>query len=837
MPHEITIYISATGTSDACSDLLLNRDVLLRHYRLVHGIFCEPRKKGRPKLSPKQNKAKNCQQPSNKEDLPDVRATMPSPIPSPAAATDELGSSSEGPAVLVNETIAEFQLPQSPNTAQPTFMLPDYQLDQDLSLLDWMNGEENLTPLQNDSNLFFPELSGNSLDTMATTSFFAYLPSPINDGNMANSPSGLQGPTEIAPEPSANLEKDSQFTGYTPRGARSSLTAQLQPFSIARCSSSDPWPLEWHTSREERRVAVPSLSPSTHGGSGSGEENWSSSNLAPLGLGPDYTASVLDETTRKSIVEILSLPFEHHPWQEDVKLFDSLPRPEILNHFVDLYFLRFHEFWPIIHRPTFKVKETPLILVLSMACIGACYSDIEKSGEFANTLAELCRRSAGWMAEYDSRFLRSPSYGIALLLQYIHAIGSGSRRLFEMADSLRSRLLSTGRYMNLFGGKIQEPPPRPPENTQHTWLEWISREQVKRFAWFLFEFDCLYVASSKQSPCIKLEDCPSELPCEQISWEAPTAFAWSTGLPWSESMPRGLPTSTSLASLLTELGRASFPFSRTDPLTKRLLVRCYGRLLENYQDLSESKYSSILWGQKGDAAVKEARTNISAGMTGLYETVWSDISQAINLRQTLRVAVAVHYSHIFAAGQIVDLITRAARMWAAGYETPDDSPWVGTRTDQTMDDALGAVTQHFKKDPRAGRELAWHASQVLCIQRRYPLNSPHEPLSVFLGGIILWAFAKCYIMTPEERNTTPVRLDPPMFATNPMTTLTRKAWIENGGRAAVESVGNLVHPEAPILILTVFAEMTQRLKVWGMGSKISGVFGRMLLREEEAMRS
>lgn len=245
----------------------------------------------------------------------------------------------------------------------------------------------------------------------------------------------------------------------------------------------------------------------------------------------------------------------------------------------------------------------------------------------------------------------------------------------------------------------------------------------------------------------------------------------------------------------------------------------------------------MLWGQNGDTAVKEARTNISAAMTGLYETIWSDISQAINLRQTLRVAVAVHYSHIFAAGQVVDLITRAARMWAAGYKTLDGSSWVGTRTDQTMEDALGAVTQHFNRDPQAGRELAWHASQVLCIQRRYPLNSPHEPLSVFLGGIILWAFAKCYIMTQEEKDIPPVRLDAPMFASNPMTTLTRKAWIENGGRAAVDSVGNLVHPEAPILILTIFAEMTQRLKVWGMGSKISGVFGRMLLREEQAMGS
>lgn len=205
-----------------------------------------------------------------------------------------------------------------------------------------MNGEESLTSLQNDSNLFFPELSGNLLDMADTTSFTSGLPSTANQGTMANSQDESQATTATQLEPTTNFEKISQFTGYTPHSARSSLAAQLQPFSIDR-SSSDPILLEWQAPREEQRVSVPSLSPSTRGGSGSGEENWPTSNFAPLGPGPFYAASVLDETARKGIIELLSLPFEHHPWQEDVRLFDSLPGPEILNHFVDLYFLRFHE--------------------------------------------------------------------------------------------------------------------------------------------------------------------------------------------------------------------------------------------------------------------------------------------------------------------------------------------------------------------------------------------------------------------------------------------------------------------------------------------------------------
>lgn len=49
---------------------------------------------------------------------------MPSPIPSPVEETVEVGSSSEGPTVMINETIAEFQLPQSPNAGQTASILP-----------------------------------------------------------------------------------------------------------------------------------------------------------------------------------------------------------------------------------------------------------------------------------------------------------------------------------------------------------------------------------------------------------------------------------------------------------------------------------------------------------------------------------------------------------------------------------------------------------------------------------------------------------------------------------------------------------------------------------------
>lgn len=89
--------------------------------------------------------------------------------------------------------------------------------------------------------------------------------------------------------------------------------------------------------------------------------------------------------------------------------------------------------------------------------------------------------------EHDPRILRSPHFGMALLLQYLHAMGSGSRRLFEMTDASRSRLISIGRHMKSTVRQSSPARSESPSRTAHqSWLEWVGQEQVKRLVWFLF---------------------------------------------------------------------------------------------------------------------------------------------------------------------------------------------------------------------------------------------------------------------------------------------------------------------------------------------------------------
>ncbi|KIX09793.1 uncharacterized protein Z518_00874 [Rhinocladiella mackenziei CBS 650.93] len=139
--------------------------------------------------------------------------------------------------------------------------------------------------------------------------------------------------------------------------------------SVSLETNTNTWPYEYQAGREEGRIAFPVLNPEDlrnaktyHGPSGTSSPR---KNFQPLG-----TFGILDDEKRSSIIQLLSLPLVRVPWHEDADLLRSLPGPDILHHFTDLYFLHFHELWPIIHRPTFKVSDAPTILVLTMACVG-----------------------------------------------------------------------------------------------------------------------------------------------------------------------------------------------------------------------------------------------------------------------------------------------------------------------------------------------------------------------------------------------------------------------------------------------------------------------------------
>lgn len=136
----------------------------------------------------------------------------------------------------------------------------------------------------------------------------------------------------------------------------------------------------------------------------------------------------------------------NHNWPVvDVAL---LPSTRTLSLCINLYFRHFHDTLPILRRIDLRTDETPPILLLAMAAIGAMYSR-DKYGGLAIALNELARRVIIYTREHDQRAMFDTTLAQASLLQSIFGLFCGSRMLYQHAEISRGSLVTAARRMHL----------------------------------------------------------------------------------------------------------------------------------------------------------------------------------------------------------------------------------------------------------------------------------------------------------------------------------------------------------------------------------------------------
>jgi hypothetical protein len=90
-----------------------------------------------------------------------------------------------------------------------------------------------------------------------------------------------------------------------------------------------------------------------------------------------------------------------------------IPPIHILSAWVQLYFEHFHPIFPVLHPPSFSSPNTPPLLVLAVASIGAQFSRLQNAGYCARAIQELVRRTSSHLVRVRS-FI--PAYSAALTL-------------------------------------------------------------------------------------------------------------------------------------------------------------------------------------------------------------------------------------------------------------------------------------------------------------------------------------------------------------------------------------------------------------------------------------
>lgn len=228
------------------------------------------------------------------------------------------------------------------------FDLRNVDFDSNISLLGWMNSESATTmyntlpdlnvlgfnmqgsedPLRTSRALQIPMNSTQPSDSSVEGVMIGAALSPASR-NPAQSSANIDNSTDNStlPTPAASLDP----------GTGSSLEEAADTVPPERITGT--WPYEGQAGASETRITFPALLDSRRklyqGSRGTSSPSGNSQLFHTLGK--------LDDDKRNSIIQLLSLPLIRIPWIEDADLLRSLPGPEILDHFTNLYFLHFHD--------------------------------------------------------------------------------------------------------------------------------------------------------------------------------------------------------------------------------------------------------------------------------------------------------------------------------------------------------------------------------------------------------------------------------------------------------------------------------------------------------------
>ena len=142
-----------------------------------------------------------------------------------------------------------------------------------------------------------------------------------------------------------------------------------------------------------------------------------------------------------------------------------------------------------------------------------------------------------WQAGPDRLGLSDPHHIAAACLYQIHALGSGDRQIYDIADAGKGALVASLRRIGMLKAQFQTASDEAQElfkagddhdnqSTMSMWHQWRDKEWKTRLAWAIFEYDCTLSTLTNRRGTIDVHEVPGRLPCAEALWEAQTAQLW-----------------------------------------------------------------------------------------------------------------------------------------------------------------------------------------------------------------------------------------------------------------------------------------------------------------------
>ncbi|KAH8816618.1 hypothetical protein F5884DRAFT_776811 [Xylogone sp. PMI_703] len=174
--------------------------------------------------------------------------------------------------------------------------------------------------------------------------------------------------------------------------------------------------------------------------------------------------------------------------------------PVNIERFLDLYWTRWHSNWPVIHKPTFDINNSPVLLLLVMALTGALMSsdpeDLENARKWLTPTERLVFRDP-WLSGEDmsdtekqypdlQRLRLLQTAMLICILQIWEGTDTARRRIRQrrynsVIHTLRAMGLSRNAYANTSGS-----------NELSDWEDFIFKEGITRTETFTMLLDTAF---------------------------------------------------------------------------------------------------------------------------------------------------------------------------------------------------------------------------------------------------------------------------------------------------------------------------------------------------------
>ncbi|EED12873.1 hypothetical protein TSTA_053860 [Talaromyces stipitatus ATCC 10500] len=240
-----------------------------------------------------------------------------------------------------------------------------------------------------------------------------------------------------------------------------------------------------------------------------------------------------------------------------------------LEKYARLYFSHFHQFFPILHVPTFCLQSSCPALVRAICFIGSGFDHQLETASDANLLfdslpiilARSCVQSGGVKLSFDEL-----QAWLLILFASMTNGGDPERAASRLLHPLLVTAVRQAGFLKIHGECTKAS--RNPE----AWSKWITMESKKRILWGVYTVDCYQSILCGSRPLLSPTDTRASYPCDEESWNALSASSWA-------QLPAQDPSSCFLSSLKGLLV-GQYPTSQNlTSFGMRLLILCLHSLL------------------------------------------------------------------------------------------------------------------------------------------------------------------------------------------------------------------------------------------------------------------